>query len=117
MPYPKEILLTLLYIGKELTIFGVFDGHGGNQVAEYVRDNFVKEMLKLKSYKDGDYPGALKETFIQMDELMKTSAVKKELKKYTTDKNEEGGMSGIAGFTMGSNDNDIASSVGCTACV
>jgi serine/threonine protein phosphatase PrpC len=95
----------------------VFDGHGGNQVAEYVRDNFVKELVKMKSYKDADYGTALRETFIQMDELMKTTAVKKELKKYTSDKNDDAGMSGIAGFTMGSSENDIANSVGCTACV
>ena len=92
----------------------MFDGHGGNQVAEWVRDNFVKEMIKLKSYKDGDYALALKETFIKMDELMKTPMVKKELQKYTTDKNDDGGMGGIAGFTMGQ-DADIANSVGCTA--
>jgi serine/threonine protein phosphatase PrpC len=101
-------------VGKELSIFGVFDGHGGNQVAEWVRDNFVKELVKLKSYKDGDYKDALKETFIRMDELMKTPMVKKELQKYTTDKDSEGGMSGIAGFSMGA-DADIANSVGCTA--
>uniref|UniRef100_A0A7S3NCJ8 protein-serine/threonine phosphatase n=1 Tax=Euplotes harpa TaxID=151035 RepID=A0A7S3NCJ8_9SPIT len=102
--------------GKELAIFGVFDGHGGNQVAEWVRDNFVKEMVKLKSYKDADYKEALRETFIRMDELMKTPMVKKELQHYTNDKDNEGGMSGIAGFSM-SSDADIANSVGCTACV
>lgn len=94
----------------------MFDGHGGNQVAEYVRDNFVKELVKLKSYKDGDYGAALKETFIKMDENMKTPLVKKELQKYTNDKNDEGGMSGIAGFSMGA-EADIANAVGCTACV
>lgn len=83
-------------------------------MAEWVRDNFVKEMIKLKSYKDADYALALKETFIKMDELMKTPMVKKELQKYTTDKNDDGGMGGIAGFTMGQ-DADIANSVGCTA--
>jgi protein phosphatase 1G len=103
-------------IGKELSVFGVFDGHGGNQVAEWVRDNFVKEMVKLRSYKDGDYPEALRETFIKMDELMKTPLVKKELQKYTNDKDNDGGMHGIAGFSMGS-EADIANSVGCTACV
>ena len=51
-----------------------------------------------------------------MDELMKTPMVKKELQKYTTDKDSEGGMSGIVGFTMGA-DADIANSVGCTAWV
>lgn len=85
-------------------------------MAEWVRDNFVKELVKLKSYKDGDYGDALREAFIRMDELMKTPMVKKELQKYTNDKNDEGGMSGIAGFSMGA-DADIANAVGCTACV
>lgn len=102
-----------LHIGKELAIFGVFDGHGGNQVAEYVRDNFVKELVKLKNYKEGNYAEALKETFIKMDENMKTPMVKKELQKYTVDK-EEGGIGGIAGFTSGA-EADLANSVGCTA--
>lgn len=112
----QESTKTGLNIGKELSIFGVFDGHGGNQVAEWIRDNFVKELLKLKSYKDGDYGQALKENFIKMDELMKTQSVKKDLQKYTTDKNEDAGMSGIAGFSVGT-DADIANAVGCTACV
>jgi protein phosphatase 1G len=94
----------------------VFDGHGGNQVAEYVRDNFVKELVKLKSYKDGDYGTALTETFIKMDENMKTPMVKKELAKYSKDKDGDSGMGGIPGFSMGS-ETDIANSVGCTACV
>lgn len=85
-------------------------------MAEYVRDNFVKELVKLRSYKDGDYGEALRETFIKMDENMKLPMTKKELAKYTTDKSDEGGMSGIAGFTMGA-DADIANAVGCTACV
>ena len=51
-----------------------------------------------------------------MDDLMKTPMVKKELQKYTTDKDSDGGMGGIAGFTM-SQESDIANSVGCTACV
>lgn len=92
----------------------MFDGHGGNQVAEWVRDNFVKELIKLKSYKDGDYAEALRQNFIRMDELMKTPMVKKELQKYTNDKGDDNNMHGIAGFSMGQ-ESDIANSVGCTA--
>lgn len=94
----------------------MFDGHGGNQVAEYVRDNFVKELVKTKNYKDADYGAALTETFIKMDENMKTPQVKKELQKYTTEKSDDAGMNGIAGFSVGA-EADIANSVGCTATV
>ena len=27
-------------------IFGVFDGHGGKEVAEYAKENFKKEFIK-----------------------------------------------------------------------
>lgn len=97
-------------------MFGVFDGHGGNQVAEWIRDNFAKEMFKLPSYAEADYSTALKETFIKMDELLKTPMVKKELEKYTVGSNDDGGMGGIGALTM-MQDQDIAKAVGCTACV
>ena len=50
-----------------------------------------------------------------MDELLQTPMVKKELAKYTVDSNGDS-MAGIAGFSSGQ-DQDIAKSVGCTACV
>lgn len=28
----------------EVSIFGVFDGHGGQEVAQFVHDNFAKEI-------------------------------------------------------------------------
>jgi len=33
-----------LDVEKGVHFFGVFDGHGGNEVAEFVRDNLVKEL-------------------------------------------------------------------------
>ena len=30
-----------------MSLFGVFDGHGGQEVALFVKDNFKKELVKL----------------------------------------------------------------------
>lgn len=73
-------------------------------------------MFKFKSYADGDYGKALTETFCKMDELLKTPMVKKELEKYTVGSGDEGGMGGMGTLSM-MQDQDIAKSVGCTACV
>jgi len=70
-------------------IFGVFDGHGGNQVAEFVREHFVKELLKQDSFESEDYVQALEETFKKMDELMQTKKGEKELKKTVEDTEEK----------------------------
>jgi protein phosphatase 2C family protein 2/3 len=49
-------------------LFGVFDGHGGQEVADYARDNFKKEFMKNGNFKAGDYKSALTETFLSLDE-------------------------------------------------
>lgn len=53
-------------------LFGVFDGHGGQEVALYVKKHFGAELGKLKSYKSGAYKQALEECFFKMDEMMRT---------------------------------------------
>lgn len=63
-------------------MFAVFDGHGGDEVAKYVENHFVAEFLKRNSLKDKDIGKALKETFIQMDLLLKTNAAIEEQLKY-----------------------------------
>lgn len=38
-------------LGNGMSFFGVFDGHGGQEVAIFVKKHFVEELLKLSSYK------------------------------------------------------------------
>ena len=33
-----------------VSLFGVFDGHGGKEVAQFVKNHFEIELVKLKSY-------------------------------------------------------------------
>lgn len=102
-------------------LFGVFDGHGGNycnaygelgrEVAYYVRDRFTDELKKLQSFQDRDYPKALREAFIKMDDLLKTPQGIKDVKKYQAPDENQSSL-----FGRPETDN-ISLYTGCTACV
>jgi len=92
-------------IDKDIHIFGVFDGHGGKEVARFAEKHFVEELLSNKSFKEKNYPNALTETFLRIDDLIQTTEGKKELMAL-----KAGDGDSKADFT-----ND--SYAGCTACV
>ena len=51
-------------------IFGVFDGHGGAEVAKFVAKKFVDTLKILPEYKSGKYEAALSKCFVQLDDMM-----------------------------------------------
>lgn len=51
-------------------IFGVFDGHGGREVAAFCSHHFGEELINNKNYQEGKVQKALEETFQLMDKLM-----------------------------------------------
>ncbi|CAD8176664.1 unnamed protein product [Paramecium pentaurelia] len=63
----------------DLSIFGVFDGHGGKEVAIFVERHFIEELQKNKNFKDQKFEDALRETFLKMDELLLTPEGQKEI--------------------------------------
>ncbi|CAD8094195.1 unnamed protein product [Paramecium sonneborni] len=63
----------------DISIFGVFDGHGGKEVALFVEKHFLEELQKNKNFKDQKFEEALKETFLKMDELLITPEGQKEI--------------------------------------
>ena len=65
-------------IEKKYYIFGVFDGHGGPEVARYIKNHFIEELKKNKNFKV-DFGKCLKETFYKLDELLLTQDALKEL--------------------------------------
>jgi serine/threonine protein phosphatase PrpC len=42
-------------IEGEVSVFGVFDGHGGCEVAHFVENHLVDELKKNQSFKKGNY--------------------------------------------------------------
>ena len=68
----EDAKLTNVSLQKDTMVFGVFDGHGGKEVAEFVSRHFCEELEKNRAYLAGNIELALKETFLRMDELIRT---------------------------------------------
>lgn len=62
------------------SLFGVYDGHGGSEVALYCALHFSDTLKDLESYQDGNYETALKETFMAIDKELLKPEVVRELK-------------------------------------
>ena len=54
--------------------FGVFDGHGGSEVALFCKRHFVKELTKCEEWISGDIGKALVRTFHKLDEKIDDEA-------------------------------------------
>ena len=45
-------------------MFGVFDGHGGKEVAHFVEKHFIEELKRNENFKHEKMEKALEETFL-----------------------------------------------------
>lgn len=66
--------------GKSTALFGVFDGHGGKEVAEYCALNLHNFLMDTEAFTEGDMQRALRETYMNIDEAITSDEVIKELK-------------------------------------
>jgi len=69
-------------IASGVSLFAVFDGHAGQEVSKFVQHNFESSLLKNASFQQGDYGKALYETFLLMDQLLRSSEGQQELAQY-----------------------------------
>jgi serine/threonine protein phosphatase PrpC len=79
-----------------VSLFAVFDGHGGPEVAKFCAEYFGPELLKNENYKNKNYKKALEENFLKMDEILMSDDGPNILKKF---KVEEDMLNSLAGCT------------------
>lgn len=75
----EDAAITIAELNEDTSVFGVFDGHGGREVAKFVERHFIEELQKNAAFKAKDFEKALYETFLKMDELIMTPAGQKEV--------------------------------------
>ena len=59
-----------LDLGDGNSLFAVFDGHGGEQVAMFCEKYMPEYLIKNEEYKCGKYKEALEQTFVELDYLL-----------------------------------------------
>ncbi|XP_068156864.1 probable protein phosphatase 2C T23F11.1 [Drosophila tropicalis] len=57
----------------DAAFFGVFDGHGGDNVAKYAKEQLHKFVIKQEAYKDADVEQALKRGFLDIDDALRNN--------------------------------------------
>ena len=68
-------------LDERTLLFGVFDGHGGEEVARFCSNRIHKEIVKLPEYDAKQFDESLVCVFHRMDELLRTKEGLEELKR------------------------------------
>ena len=77
MPAPSRLqedahVATLNFDGREdVAFFGVYDGHGGAQVAKFCAMHMPDELKSNTLFKKGEIQGALQRTYLAIDDRLR----------------------------------------------
>ena len=75
----EDAHLALPQFDGNTSLWGVFDGHNGAEVAQFAAKKLPKIILNNKNYKEGKIETALQESFMALDDLLLTRDSIKEL--------------------------------------
>lgn len=87
---------TVLGLDDNTAFFGVYDGHGGKEVAIYVSRHLHEVFKEADAYKRGDIPQALIDSFLAMDANMMDASGRDELTALAGKSSEDGGPGEIS---------------------
>ena len=68
-------------IPGDISVFGVFDGHGGYEVSRFTAKHFVHELIHNDKFKKGDAERAMVEVYKRIDEMLVSPYGSEELKR------------------------------------
>lgn len=82
---------------NECSLFAVYDGHGGHEVAEYTAEHLPDFIKQTDAYKKGAFEEALKDAFLGFDALLATDPVIEKLKEiaFSKKKDDQGKIIGF----------------------
>ncbi|KAA8494284.1 putative protein phosphatase 2C 60 [Porphyridium purpureum] len=69
-------------------LFGVFDGHGGREIALFCKRHFARELRSSAAFQSGDFEQALRDVFHRMDEMIRDEQNHPEIRSLMNDVNE-----------------------------
>ena len=74
---------------KNILLFLLFDGHNGPEVSKYLSVHFSQFLTENINFINTNYEKALEETFINIDDSLRSSEAQLELSKYSIKKDEK----------------------------
>lgn len=114
----EDAHLHILDLGDGNSLFAVFDGHGGEQVAIFCERHFPEILMANLEYKNKNYAKALEESFVEIDYMLLSDEGTEKLKKIVLELKQA--VRGPTAKLDAQEEKDIRLlpfQAGCTACV
>ena len=77
----EDAHIAALDFAPGMSLFAVFDGHGGEEVSKYCAKNFVTMLKGNIQFKKQNYEEALKMTYTWIDRILISKAAKADVTK------------------------------------
>lgn len=75
----KDAHFCFINFDKNVSLFGIFDGHGGGEVAKFAVELLPGIIKHCNAYKNGDYVETLRYAYRVFDEILATDVGKARL--------------------------------------
>jgi serine/threonine protein phosphatase PrpC len=119
----EDACITNTEFDTDAALFGVFDGHGGKEASQVVKDNYERILKDIDHYANEDYEKALHESFIKTDEFLGDAEGKRQMKEVALANPESksplmklmGGGEEVKDGSLRTEESFMLDSKGCTA--